>query len=1112
MDQFYIESGYFDQGYFAYTAEAEANISVSASIACSVNASVNFQATLNCVASVSAIISHIEGADIVLAPFASLSINNERVRNVAIGGTSRPPKNISVFGNTAVSTTQSKFGLGSIVFDGTGDYLKINSNSDFQFGTGDFTVEGWAYRATTGVAVSLFDFRSAATQTAPWLYIGTGGSLLYVVNSSNRISTGSGTIGAGSWYHVAVSRSGTDTRVFVNGTQAGSTYTDTNNYIQSPLTIGSRYTGANEFFNGYIDELRVTKGLARYTSNFTAPTAAFVNDGDTVLLIHGDTDITDDPGSSGLLTEFTFASATGTNIKQLESAVSSEVNLIVDNTRTREAAASINDALTFDATVDIIEALGEVVQASGDWYVETTQTTLGGKLFDNVIVFDGYVEDAYAEVGYVEDAGVVSSIVITAANLITVEAQLSVETTVVTLEQKIKNADANIFAEFTASGVSDIITAIEIFAFAEAQLAVEIARVRFYEIESSSAFDIATDFVRFRDTFADAESVFQTDATSERSRDYVSDIQAAFSFDATIGSIKEFECDFGALFTPDININVRINNFAALDSEFALQAEILRIKDFSVDVGFYVDPNYVDNGYASEDGARVTVTAVGGKQLNASATVESVASLSAIPTITVDTSVALEAVFAQSSDVIRVRFADSTQSSEFTVLADIDLIGSVQLNASVETTMTASAVVIRDAQVEFESIATNLASVAYIGDFLVTLQSQFDIVATGRVITGVGAAFDMAFSTIANVNYIAENTASAQVSANLVADTTSVYAGDIELSTTASLSADNGRIRNDSAAFDAVASNLAIVAKITETLAITAGTFTFESTAVKTTDILVNAQSEITLTSSGERVRYQSAQADSEFNLNGIVRKDTEAALDAVVEFSASIVAEKNAQFSANIDSAMAFDIFAVATKVGESVFEVTSTLDSTAQKITDVFSEFVLTTEQNSFAVKTVDVDTSVSFTTEITADINVIEQLEANVAAEFTQTSTAVKTVEAIANISDAAVFNSTVVAIRNNEIIAQVSTQLDVTISRIRLSGSEQSSQTTVNAVVVKNVQADSAINSTASVVANGRIIVIDKYEYIIPREYREFAIHAENRQYRIVKENREHIVRG
>jgi hypothetical protein len=67
-------------------------------------------------------------------------------------------------------------------------------------------------------------------------------------------------------------------------------------------------------------------------------------------------------------------------------------------------------------------------------------------------------------------------------------------------------------------------------------------------------------------------------------------------------------------------------------------------------------------------------------------------------------------------------------------------------------------------------------------------------------------------------------------------------------------------------------------------------------------------------------------------------------------------------------------------------------------------------------------------------------------------------------------------------------------------------------TVNAVVVKNVQADSAINSTASVVANGRIIVIDKYEYIIPREYREFAIHAENKQYRIVKENREHIVRG
>jgi len=211
----------------------------------------------------------------------------------------RTGKTATVAGNAQLDTAEKKFGTASLALDGTGDYISFANQPDFGFGTDDFTIEGWFYRETTGVAVSLFDFRTAATQTAPWLYIGAGGGLLYVVNSTNRISTGSGTIGAGSWIHIALSRSGTDTRLFVNGTQVGSTYTDTNDYIQSPLTIGSRYTGANEFFDGYIDEVRITKGLARYTANFTAPTAPFTNDTSTVLLLHfngidGSTAIVDD--------------------------------------------------------------------------------------------------------------------------------------------------------------------------------------------------------------------------------------------------------------------------------------------------------------------------------------------------------------------------------------------------------------------------------------------------------------------------------------------------------------------------------------------------------------------------------------------------------------------------------------------------------------------------------------------------------------------------------------------------------------------------------------------------------------------------------------------------
>ena len=98
-------------------------------------------------------------------------------------------------------------------------------------------------------------------------------------------------IAINTWYHFAVCRSGSTLRIFRNGTQIY-TGTNTNNYfITTTAYVGN-------IFNGYIDELRVSNS-ARYTANFTAPTTAFVNDANTVLLIHangtnGSTTFTDD--------------------------------------------------------------------------------------------------------------------------------------------------------------------------------------------------------------------------------------------------------------------------------------------------------------------------------------------------------------------------------------------------------------------------------------------------------------------------------------------------------------------------------------------------------------------------------------------------------------------------------------------------------------------------------------------------------------------------------------------------------------------------------------------------------------------------------------------------
>lgn len=187
---------------------------------------------------------------------------------------------LETVGNAQISTTQSKFGGSSIAFDGVGDYLKSNAaTSDLcTFGTGDFTIEMWIYLTNVSVAQVIFDTRPASTNGVyPDIYFNNSGSTLnWYISSADRIT--SSAVSINTWYHVAVCRSGSSTKMFINGTQAGSTYTDTNNYLcaaQRPIIGVNATDSSSSPFYGYIDDLRVTKGYARYTANFTAPTAAF---------------------------------------------------------------------------------------------------------------------------------------------------------------------------------------------------------------------------------------------------------------------------------------------------------------------------------------------------------------------------------------------------------------------------------------------------------------------------------------------------------------------------------------------------------------------------------------------------------------------------------------------------------------------------------------------------------------------------------------------------------------------------------------------------------------------------------------------------------------------
>ena len=182
-------------------------------------------------------------------------------------------------GNAVISTAQSVFGGASCFLDGNGDYLTASDSADWAFGTGAFTIDfrvrfrslpasGTQYTLTNQEAdgnnrIKLSVLNNAGTYQLLFRVF-SGGSLVIDItqNASLAINT---------WYHVALVRSGNSWYWFVNGTQAGTTITDADSVpdLAASYAIGHRTLA--EYLDGYLDEFRVSKGVARWTANFTPP-------------------------------------------------------------------------------------------------------------------------------------------------------------------------------------------------------------------------------------------------------------------------------------------------------------------------------------------------------------------------------------------------------------------------------------------------------------------------------------------------------------------------------------------------------------------------------------------------------------------------------------------------------------------------------------------------------------------------------------------------------------------------------------------------------------------------------------------------------------------------
>lgn len=197
-----------------------------------------------------------------------------------------------VLGNTAtaqgaaqISTAQSKFGGASALLSGAvNTAVSVANNSGFDLTSGDFTLEFWAYPLELRGWFLCKDGVGGSAYPQWGVRLNTDGSVQITVGdgqgttSVQDIKTAANAMNANAWTHVACVRSGTTMLVFLNGTQAASaTQAASMRASNQPLLIGGQISqpGSQDWYHGYIDEIRLTKGVARYLASFTPPAAPF---------------------------------------------------------------------------------------------------------------------------------------------------------------------------------------------------------------------------------------------------------------------------------------------------------------------------------------------------------------------------------------------------------------------------------------------------------------------------------------------------------------------------------------------------------------------------------------------------------------------------------------------------------------------------------------------------------------------------------------------------------------------------------------------------------------------------------------------------------------------
>lgn len=178
---------------------------------------------------------------------------------------------LETVGDAQIDTAVKKFGTGSMQFGAVGDYISVAADTALTFGSDDFTIEFWVYLNTLSTNDCVIS-QGTSSQSDNWQLAYLSGRF-YFYYSNQSASSGSASFSTGQWYHIAMVGEGSTIKIYVDGT-LDDTVNYSYNYGSYVTRIGVN-RGGTQNLDGYVDDLRITKGVARYTTNFTPPTAPF---------------------------------------------------------------------------------------------------------------------------------------------------------------------------------------------------------------------------------------------------------------------------------------------------------------------------------------------------------------------------------------------------------------------------------------------------------------------------------------------------------------------------------------------------------------------------------------------------------------------------------------------------------------------------------------------------------------------------------------------------------------------------------------------------------------------------------------------------------------------